>query len=115
MVEIVADARGVDINAVGGAHAKVLRQFLEPEALQLAAADIVVLGEDPGVDDAAAADVVAAIRDRALGDLQARGARAHLAAVAAEREFDPMAPGARFEILQIEAEQVVALDYVGMG
>ena len=51
----------------------------------------------------------------ALGDLQARGARTHLAAVAAERELDPMAPGARFEIFQIETEQVVPLDHVGVA
>ena len=115
MVEVVADARGVEIDAVGGGHVKMLRQVLQPEAFELAARDIVVLRENPGVDEAAAADVVAAVRDRALGDLQARGARAHLAAVAPERELHPMAPGARFEVFEVEAEQVVALDHVGVA
>ena len=63
MLEIVAHACRVDIDAVGGGYVKMLRQLLQPEALELAARDIVVLGKDPGVDDAAAADVVAAVCD----------------------------------------------------
>ena len=88
----------------------MLRQLLQPEALELAARDIVVLRENPGVDDAAPADVVAAIRDRCARRFACATARAlMLAAVTSERELHPMAPRARFEVFEVEAEQVVAL------
>src|SRR5690242_5317150 len=115
IVEVFADAGLVDIDAFLARGAKVLRQFLEPEALKLAARDIVMMREDPGVDDTAAIDVVTAISDDAFGDLESRRAGVKSAAVTAERKLHSMAAGARFEIFEVEAEKIVPLDNVGVA
>src|SRR5271156_3803889 len=115
MLEVVADLRRVDIDAILARQAEVLRELLESEALELAARNIVVLREDPGVDDVAAGDVVAAIGDRALRDLHPRRPRTKLAAVASQLELHAMAPRARLEVFEVEAKQVVPLDHIGVA
>src|SRR5216684_5744387 len=115
IVEIFADARGVDIDTFVPRCAEVLCQFLEPEALELPARYVVMLCEDPGIDDTAAIDVVTAISDDAFGDLEARRAGVKSAAVTAERKLHSMAAGARFEIFEVEAEKIVPLDNVGVA
>ncbi len=111
-IEGFAHPRGIDVHAAGRGDVKMPRQLLQPEALELAARDVVVLGQDPGVDDAAAADIVAPIRDRAVGDLQARGAPDQLAPVASQREPHAMTPRASDEIIERVTKQVMALDHV---
>ena len=70
------------------------------------------LGQDPGVDDVAAGDLVAAIANGALGDLKSRRPAGQRAAVAAPAERHAVKPGAGFEVLEIETEDVVTFDDV---
>ena len=88
--------------------------LLEPEAGQVPGAHVMELGKDPGVDDVAAGDLVAAITDSALGDLESRRAARELAPVAAPRQRHAVAACARFEILEVEAEDIVTFDDVGV-
>ena len=88
---------------------------LRPNAGQVAGADVVQLGQHPGVDDVAAGDLVAPVADGALGHLQPRGPAAQLAAVAAPRQAHAVPPGAGLQVLEVEAEDVVALDHVGIA
>ena len=67
--ELPRNPGGVDVRAIGGGHAEMARDVLEPERWQVARADVVQLREHPRVDDVAAGDLVAAEADRALGDL----------------------------------------------
>ncbi len=84
--------------------------FLETEALELAAAGIVKEHKQIGVDDVAAVDFEFRIIDRALRDLQARGAGMQQAPVAPEREPDLVPLGAGGDVGQVETENIVSLD-----
>src|SRR5208337_3223753 len=94
---------------------EMLRELLQPQALQFAARNVVVLREDPRVDDVAAGDVVAAVGDRTFGNLHARRARTQLAAVAPQLQRHSMAARASLEVFKIEAKQIVTLDDVGIA
>ena len=74
--EVVADLRRVDIHAILARQTEMLRKLLKPQALQFAARNIVVLRQDPRIDDAAARDVVAPVGDRSLRYLHPRRAGA---------------------------------------
>src|SRR5579862_8969966 len=112
--EVVADLRRVDIHAILARESEVLRELLESQALELATRNVVVLCENPRIDDVAAWDVIAAICDRAFCYLHARRTRAKLAAVASQLERHPMPPRASLQILEVEAKQVVPLDHIGI-
>ena len=84
VLEVVADFRRVDIDAILARQPEVLRELLQPQALEFAARNVVVLREDPRIDDVAARDVVAAVRDRAFRNLHPRRTRTKLAAVTSE-------------------------------
>ena len=96
----------------GGGDAEVAREVLQAESGQVTRAGVVELGEDPRVDDVAAGDLVAAVPDRALGDLQSGDAAAQALAAAPPGQGDPVQAGPRLEIFQIEPEDVVPLDHV---
>ena len=113
--ELARDLRGIDVRAVGGGHAEVAREVLETEPRQIARPGVLDLGEDVGVDHVAAGHVVAPVPDRALGDLQTGHPAPQKGAVAAPRERDAMHPGPRLQVLEVEAEDVVALDHVGIA
>ena len=112
---MLAHARRIQINPPRARQPEMNREILQSEAFQRAARDIVMLREDPRVDNAAAVNVVAPKRDRSLCNLHPRGPSAQAAAVASQRELHPMAPGALFKIFQVEAKQVVPLDHVGIA
>src|SRR5947208_10727403 len=59
-------------------------------------------------------NLVAAVADRPLGDLESRRAARQGAPVAAPSERDAVAARASLEILEVEAEDVVAFDDVGI-
>src|SRR5439155_1322814 len=88
---------------------------LEPERRQVARADVVQLREHPRVDDVAAGDLVAAEADRALGDLQPRRPGAQRAATAAPPQGHAVPPRARLDVFEVEAEDVVAFEDVGIA
>ena len=115
MVEVPAGFVAGHVGALGAGDAEMASDVFQTEAFQLAGGDIVVLGEDPGVDDMAAEDFVFAIGDRPLGHLHARGVAAQTRAVAAEVKRDFVALGAGLDVFQIEAEKIVALDDVGVA
>ena len=112
VLEIMADLRRVDIHAILARQPEMLGKLLQPEALQLAARNVVVLREDPRIDDAAARDVVAAVSDRTFGNLHARRPRTKLAAIAPQPERHPMAARPRLQVFEIEAKQIVPFDDV---
>src|ERR687891_696886 len=56
-----------------------------------------------------------AIADGALGHLQAGGPAAQLAAVAPPGQTHAVAPGPRLQVLEVEPEDVVPLDDVGIA
>ncbi len=74
-----------------------------------------MLRENPGIDNAAAGNVVAAIGDRAFRDLHPRRAGAKLAAAASESQRNLVTTGARLQILEIKPKKVVPLDDVGIA
>src|SRR6185295_17461132 len=115
MVEVPAGLVAGHIGALGAGDAKMARDVLQTETLQLPGGDIVVLSEYPGVDDMASEDFVFAIGDRSLGHLHARRMAAQTRAVAAEVESDFMTLRACLDVLQIEAKKIVALDDVGIA
>ena len=108
-------ARRIEIRAVAGGDAEVPGQVLEPEAGQIARPGVVQLGQEIGVDDVAPGDLVAAIADRPLRDGELGDAASHGLAAASPRERDAVAAGARLDVLEVEAEDVVALDHVGIA
>jgi hypothetical protein len=113
--QLVRDPGRVHVGAAGRGHAEVPRDVLEAEGGQVARAHVVELGEHPGVHDVTAGDVEAAEAERPLRDRQARGPAPDQAAVAAPRQGHAVAPRARLEVLEVEPEDVVALDHVGIA
>ena len=101
---MLAHPRRVEINPPLARQPEMYREILQPEALELAAGDIVMLRENPRVNNAAAVNVVAAKGDRSLRDLQARRASAQAAAVAAQRELHAMAARPLCEVFEVEAK-----------
>jgi hypothetical protein len=112
IVEMLTDSRGVEVDPSFPRHPKMLRQLLQPKSFQLAAGDIVVLRQQPGVDDTPAVNIVATISDHPLGDLHSRGANAHSTTVASQSQIDFMPLRAGLEVFEVEAKQVVTLDNV---
>ena len=106
------DFRPFDIGAVGRGHAEVAGHGLEGVVFEGAVRDVVGQREQIGVHDLAAEEVVARIGHGALGGAEARGVDFRLAAVAAQRQRHAVALGARFEVGQVELEQVVARHHV---
>src|SRR5579872_2757418 len=106
----MAGARSIEVDTSFARHLEMPGEFAQLETFELAAADIVMLRENPGIDEIAAVGVKAAVRDGALGDLQASRTRIHHAAVASKREFDAPLARAMFEIFQIGAKKIVPLD-----
>ena len=115
VAEGAGNGRRIEIRAVARGDAEVPGQVLEPEARQVAGPRVVQLGQEIGVDDVAAGDLVAAIADRPLCDGELRDAAPHGLAAASPRERDAVAPGARLDVLEVEAEDVVSLDHVGIA
>jgi hypothetical protein len=60
-------------------------------------------------------DLVTPIADRAFGDVEPRRAAAQLAVVTPPAEPHAVAARARLEVFQVEAEDVVPLDHVGVA
>src|SRR3990172_4435897 len=79
---------------------------------EIARAHVVVLDEDPGVHDVATRDLVAAVRDGALGHLHPGRMPTKGRAVAPPPELDAALPGPGLHVLEVEAEDVLALDDV---
>jgi hypothetical protein len=115
LAEYPRDLLRREIRPVGGGDAEVTRHVLEAIRLEIARPDVVELSEYPGVHDVAAFHPVAAIADGALGDLHAGGVAGEGRAVASPAERDPEAAGPRLHVLQVEAEDVVPLEHVGIA
>ena len=112
------DARDVfrrEVGPVGRGHPEVPRHVLEAVGLEVARAHVVELGQDPGVHDVAPGHPVAPVADRALRHLHARGIAAQHGAVAPPRERHAVPARPRLQVLEIEAEDVVALEHVGIA
>ena len=115
---LAEDARDVvrwQIGAVRRRHAEMARHVLQAVGREVAGGHIVELGEDPRVHDVPAHHPVAAVGDGPLGHLHAGGMAAERRAVTAPREDDAVAPGAGLQVLEIEAEDVVPLEHVGIA
>src|SRR5260370_41591758 len=102
----MADLRRIDINAILARQPEMLRKLFKSQALQLSARNVVMLREDPRIDNVAARDVIAAVGDRTLRDLHPRRTRTKLAAIASQLQRHSMAPRASLQIFEIEAKQV---------
>jgi hypothetical protein len=85
------------------------------EAAERAHADVVEMREQEGVDEVAAVDGELGVVDGLLGDLEARRTRTEEAAAAAPVELHFRFARAGDEIRQVEAEEVVAFDDVGVA
>src|SRR5579872_83662 len=108
----MAGARSIEVDTSFARHLEMPGEFAQLETFELAAADIVMLRENPGIDEIAAVGVKAAVRDGALGYLQVRRTRIHHAAVESERELDAKIERAMFEVFEIRSKKIVPLDNV---
>src|ERR1700722_19979777 len=99
---MLAHPRRIQIHPSLTRQPEMNREILQSETFQRPARDIVMLGENPRVDNASSINGVTAKRDRPLGDLHPRGASAQAAAVAPQGEFHPMPPRALFQVLKVE-------------
>src|SRR3972149_9933745 len=86
--------------------------LFQPVGFEVAGAHVVVLDEEPGRQDVAARDLVAAVGDGALGHLHPGWMPAEGRAVASPSELDAALSGAGLHVLEVEAEDVMALDDV---
>ncbi len=114
LAEDARDLGALDVGAVRGRDAEVARHLLEPETRQRPVADVVGLHEEVRVDDRPAGDLETLVVDRALPDGEAARPRAGRAAVPPEAQLDLVAARPRRDVRQIEVEQVVPLDDVGV-
>src|SRR5262245_16361949 len=103
------------MRAARSGDAEVPGQVLESEAREIAGARVVQLGQQVCVDDVAAGDLVAPVADRPLGDHELGRAAARDLAAAPPGEGQTVTPGARLDVLEVEAKDVVPLDHVGIA
>src|SRR5689334_4835973 len=92
--------------------AEVVCEFLQIEARQLAGGDVIVLREDPSIDQMPPENRILAVGNGSFGELHARSMAAESRAVAAKIERHFMAPGSGFEVFEIKAQQMMALNDV---
>ena len=103
-----------EFHAVLLGDTKVPRRRLESETFQLSRADIVELHEKQRVHDVPSMDLEFAVLDQTLGDLQPRRMRPQRATVSPQLQLHPALPRARFEVGQVEFENIVPLDHIGI-
>src|SRR6185436_1929812 len=96
-------------------HAEMAGDVLEPVGRQVSRGHVVELGENPRVDDVAPRHGIPAVGDAPVGDLHARGMTAERGAAASPRQRNLVTPGARLDVLEVEAEDIVPLDGVGIA
>ena len=97
MIEVPTRFISRRVGASRAGNAEVARHILQAETFQFPRSDIVVLRQDPSID------------------LHTRGMATQARAVAPESERDFMPLGAGFDVFEIEANQVVAFDDVGVA
>ena len=113
--EGLGDPVSLDERALAGAaEAKIGRDGLQAERHQFARRDIVKMRQQIGVDHGAAGQVAAGKIHPALGDLQAAGTKLRLLPVASPGAAHLVAAAAHAQVVEIEPEDIVALDYVGV-
>ena len=108
------DVGRVDVGPIGRGDAEVPRDVLEAERRKVARPEVVELREDPGIDDVAASYLVAPVADRALRDLQAGRVAAEGLAPTTPGERRAVLARAGLQVLEVEPEDVVPLDHVGV-
>ena len=96
-------------------HAEMRGDLVEFEAFQFARRHVVEHAEQKRVHDVAAVDFKFRVLDRALGDLHARLPRAERGAVAPEFQRHAGDAGARRELRQRRAKNIVAFEHVGVA
>ncbi len=109
------DGAAVEVGAVGGGDAEVAGDGLEGMAFHGAVGDIVKEREQIGIHDMPSVEAGARIGDDAFGGVEAGGMGGGRAAVAAEGQLDAVAFGAGLDVGQVEAEEIVAGEDIGVA
>jgi hypothetical protein len=112
LTENPRDVFGREVSPVGGGDPEVTGDVLEAVGLEITRAYVVELGEYPRVHDVAAFHAIAAVGDGALRDLHAGGIAGQGGGVAPPPQRHLEAARAGLHVLEVEAEDVVALEHV---
>src|SRR6185369_15882949 len=112
LTEDARDVFGREVSPVGRGDPEVTGDILEAVGFEITRAYVVELGEYPRVHDVAAFHAIAAVGDGALRDLHAGGIAGQRGGVAPPPQRHLEAARAGFHVLEVEAEDVVALEHV---